>query len=155
MTRRCLRFCASSDDSGVALVLTLAILVIATILVVGFASSMRTERQAAASIANNENAAIIAQAAIDHAISILDENIPQPRVPQPPLTALPYAEYAKFGGDGTINDVSAVNWVTQPGLLTTIARHTFTNSDTTKQIPLSSNPDVNYASTAGDANINL
>src|SRR5205807_1783403 len=51
-------------------------------------------------------------------------------------------------------DVSAVNWVTQPGLLTTIARHTLTNSDTIRQIPLSSNPDPAYTSTADDANVN-
>ena len=68
-------------ERGVALVLTLAILVIATIIVVGFVTSMRTERQAAASMANNATATLIAQAAVDHAMSILDKNIPQPVPP--------------------------------------------------------------------------
>jgi hypothetical protein len=142
-----------NNNRGIALVLTLSILVIATILVVGFAASMRTERQAATSIANSQNAEILAQAAVDHAISILDQNIPQPRVPQPSPTALPYAEYTKFGGN-SVTDVSAVNWATQPGLLTTIARHDLTNSDNIKQIPLSTNPNVNYVSTNDDANVN-
>lgn len=148
----------TDNRRGIALVLTLALLVVATILVLGFTSSMRTERQAAASVANEQNAEILAQAAVDHAVSILDQNIPQPHVPSPtpappaPLEA-PYTEYTRFGG-ASIADVSAVNWVTQPGLLTTIARHTFTNSDTIKQVPLSSNPTVAYSSTADDANIN-
>ena len=141
------------DERGVALVLTLAILVIATILVVGFVSSMRTERQAATSMANNAGAAIIAKSAIDHAISILDYNIPQPRRPEPSPTPLQYVDYTRFGGTA-ISDVSAVNWVTQPGMLTTIARHIFTNSDTVRQVPLSSNPDPAYSSTVDDANIN-
>src|SRR3982750_4585586 len=102
----------NSATHGIALVLTLAILVIATIIVVGFVSSMRTERQAAASMANNASAAIIAHAAVDHAISILDENIPQPRPPEPPPVAQAYPGYTKFGGN-TVGDVSAVNWVTQ------------------------------------------
>lgn len=138
---------------GIALVLTLAVLVIATILVVAFTSSMRTERQAAASLANNTSAQLIAQAAVEHAISILDFNVPQPRPPEPSPTPLAYSEYMRFGG-GAISDVSAVNWVTQPGLLTTIARHISTNSDTVRQIPLSSNPDIGYASTTDDANMN-
>jgi len=75
------KFIRRRNEDGIALILTLAILVIATILVVGFVASMRTERQAAASIANNMNAALIAQAAIDHATSILDRNIPQPVPP--------------------------------------------------------------------------
>src|SRR5882762_8497095 len=101
MIMRRLRSRCHSEEHGVALVLTLAILVIATILVVGFVSSMRTERQAAASIANNTNAAIIAQAAIDHATSILDKNIPQPVPPS-----------------GTI--ANPTNWIINTGLLTTI-----------------------------------
>lgn len=148
----------SRSEHGIALVLTLAILVIGTILVVGFVSSMRTERQAATSAANNTSATIIAQAAVDHAVSILDQNIPQPRVPAPtPPPPAPieqaYPEYTKFGGGGAA-DVSAVNWVTQPGMLTTIARHLLTNSDTIKRVPLSSNPTDTYPSTADDANIN-
>src|SRR4051812_31720010 len=99
------------NNQGIALVLTLAILVIATILVVGFTSSMRTERQAAASLANNNSAQIIAQAAVEHAISILDFNIPPPRPPEPSPTPLAFSDYTRFGGSATA-DVSAVNWAT-------------------------------------------
>jgi len=117
-------------ERGIALVLTLAILVIATILVVGFATSMRTERQASASIANSINATIIAQAATDHAISILDNNIPQPVPPGP--TATPK------------------NWIINPGLLTTVEVPA-----KIVQIPLSSNPSATYSSTAQDAELNV
>jgi hypothetical protein len=117
-----------TDKKGIALVLTLAILVIATILVVGFASSMRTERQAAASVANNTTAEIIAQTAVDHAISLLDKNIPQPVPP----------------GGSTVNPV---NWIINPGLLTTVA-------GALVQIPLSSNPSVAYTGSATDAELN-
>src|SRR5438105_4841795 len=130
ITRR-LRSRCHSDECGIALVLTLAILVIATILVVGFVSSMRTERQAAASIANNANAAIIAQAAVDHAMSILDMNIPQPVPP-----------------GGSIANLK--NWTINPGLLTTIQ-----GVNSTVQIPLSSNPSAAYASTNQDAELNV
>jgi hypothetical protein len=102
------------NQRGIALVLTLAILLIATILVVGFVTSMRTERQAAASIANNANAMMIAQATVDHAITILDKNIPQPVPP-----------------GGSI--ANPTNWTISPGLLTTI-----TGTAAPIQIPLSS-----------------
>jgi hypothetical protein len=124
-------FSHSRKDRGAALVLTLAILVIATILVVGFVASMRTERQAAASMANNMNAAIIAQAAIDHATSILDKNIPQPVPP-----------------GGSI--ANPTNWIINPGLLTTVK-----GTNTPVQIPLSSNPSAAYASTNQDAELNV
>ena len=101
-------------ESGIALVVTLGILVIATILVVGFVTSMRTERQVSASMANNEIASLIAQSAVDHAISILDRNIPQPVPP----------------GTSTAN---ATNWIISPGLLTTVQ-----GPAATTQIPLSS-----------------
>ena len=119
------------NQSGVALVLTLAILVIATILVVGFASSMRTERQASASAANNGKATVIALGALEHAIAILDQNIPQPIPP----------------GASTSN---STNWIINPGLLTTIQ-----GTAAPIQIPLSSNPSVAYASTNQDAQLNV
>jgi Tfp pilus assembly protein PilX len=120
-----------TNERGIALILTLAILVIATILVVGFATSMRTERQASVSIANNVSATIIAQAATDHAITILDKNIPQP-VPPGASTANP------------------TNWIINPGLLTTIQ-----GTAAPAQIPLSSNPSVTYSSTTQDAELNV
>jgi hypothetical protein len=121
----------SRRECGIALVLTLAILVIATILVVGFAASMRTERQAATSLANNETAGLIAQAALNHAVSILERNIPQPIPP----------------GGSTANPT---NWIINPGLLTTIQ-----GTAAPIQIPLSSNPSVAYASTNQDAELNV
>jgi Tfp pilus assembly protein PilX len=126
---RVIRF--SKDEKGIALVVTLAVLVIATIMVVGFVSSMRTERQAAATIANTLDASIIAQSAIDHAISILDKNIPQPVRP----------------GASTANPT---NWIINPGLLTMLQG---TNAPT--QIALSSNPSTAYASNSQDADINV
>src|SRR5205823_4131256 len=118
-------------EHGIALVLTLAILAIATILVVGFVTSMRTERQAAASMSNNASAAILAQAAVDHAISILDKNIPQPVPPGGPIA-------------------NPKNWIVNPGLLTTVQ-----GANTTVQIPLSSDPNAPYSSTAQDAELNV
>lgn len=89
------------NERGIALVLTLAILVIATILVIAFTSSMRTERQAAASMANNMTTEIIAQSALNHAISVLDKNIPQPLGPN----VVPAAQ----------------NWAINPGQLVTVS----------------------------------
>lgn len=118
-------------EEGVALVITLAIVVIATILVVGFATSMRTERQASASMANNEISGLLAQTAVAHAISILDKNIPQPVPP----------------GASTSNPT---NWITNPGLLTTIQ-----GTSAPVQIPLSSDPSPGYAATNQDAELNI
>ncbi len=74
-------------EKGVALVLALAAVVLATILAVGFATSMRTERQASVSMASNQSAEFIARAAVDHASAILSKNIPQPRPPGQAPTA--------------------------------------------------------------------
>ncbi|MEY2480536.1 MAG: hypothetical protein QOI04_1463 [Verrucomicrobiota bacterium] len=122
---------ALSNKRGIALVITLSILVIATILVVGFATSMRTERNASASMANNETASLIAQSAIDNAISILDRNIPQPVPP----------------GASTTNPS---NWIINPGLLTIVQ-----GTSSITHIPLSSNPSATYASANQDAELNV
>lgn len=118
-------------EEGIALAITMAILVIATILVVGFATSMRTERQAAASIANSGTANLIAQGAIEHAISILNKNIPQPVPP---------------GG----SVANPINWIVNPGLLTTIR-----GTAAPIEIPLSSNPSAGYTSKIQDAELNV
>jgi hypothetical protein len=122
---------ARPSEKGIALVLTLAILVIATILVVGFAASMRTERHAAATMANNEVAGLLSQSAVEHAISILDMNIPQPVPP----------------GASTTNPT---NWIINPGLLTTVQ-----GTNAPVQVPLSSNPSASYTSTIQDAQLNI
>lgn len=119
-----------SNQRGIALVLTLSILVIATILVVGFATSMRTERQASASMASSETARSLAQSAVDHAIGLLENNIPQPVAP----------------GAATTNPT---NWLINPGLLTLVS-----GLGTVTEIPLSSNPGPAYVSGAGDAELN-
>lgn len=122
---------AFSKERGIALVVTLAILIIATILVVGFVSSMRTERAAAVSNGNNAAATTVAQSAVDHAIAILDKNIPQPVPP----------------GTSTSNPT---NWIVNPGLLTTVQ-----GTNAPVQIPLSSNPSATYTSTNQDAQLNV
>src|SRR3954447_15645314 len=111
------------NDRGIALVLTLAILVIATILVVGFTSSMRTERQAAASMANNNAATIFAQTAVEHAIAILDKNIPQP---------------APFG-----SNPAPANWSINPGKLTTFVGGTTNVIPLYSGDPVSTDPNLN------------
>jgi hypothetical protein len=116
-------------ERGVALVLTLAILVIATILVVGFVSSMRTERQAATSLGSNVNASIISQSALDHAISILARNIPQPL------------------GPGVTP--AAQNWAINPGLLTTFSVSGNTAIPLNSGDPSGSDPNLNSLELGG------
>lgn len=116
-------------EQGVALVLTLAILVIATILVVGFATSMRTERHASTSMANSDATALLADAAMNHALAILDKNIPQPVPP---------------GG----STASPTNWIINPGQLTTVI-----GTSAPVQIPLSSGPPA--AAPAVNAQLNI
>lgn len=144
---------AAKKTDGVALVITLSLLVIVTILVVGFTTSMRTERQASTSIANSAMTSVAINTTIDHAIALLDRNIPQPL---PPGAIVPYPDWNRFGGpSAAVTDITSVNWVTQPGMLTTVAHHSFTNSDTILEIPLSSNPNANYSSTSQDAELNV
>jgi len=120
-------------QSGIALVLTLAMLVMITILIVAFTASMRTERQASASMANDVRARLFAQDAVAHAISILDRNIPQPVPPMTDAASLP----------------SPTNWIINPGLLTLIG----TGGET--DVPLSSNPTSAYTSGPSDPNLNF
>ena len=117
------------SERGIALILTLAILVIATILVVGFVTSMRTERQATTSMANNASAAVLTSTAIDHAIAILDKNIPQPVRP------------------GLVS-AAPTNWIISPGLLTTV-----TGTSGVTQIPLSSGPAGTIPETRAELNV--
>jgi hypothetical protein len=116
----------------------LAALVLATILAVGFATSMRTERQASVSMANNQNAELIARAAVDHATALLSKNIPQPLPP---------------GVSPTPS-----NWSVAPGCL--FVWNAATSSYTT--VPLSSgdstntaDPDLNQVDANGNPAITL
>lgn len=140
-----MRISHREHDSAFALILTLATLVIAAVLVVGFVSSMRTERQAAASMAENERAKLIAQSALSNAIALLDANIPQPAPPAAspyPIPPAPAPAPAQ----------TPVNWIVNPGRLT--LQPGPSPAFTPIVIPLSSNPSATYVSTAGDANLN-
>jgi len=92
---------AMPDQRGSALVITLAFLTIITILIVGFVVSMRTERMAAGSMAENIEAKQVAQSALVHAVSLLRDNIPDPGDPTQPTP--------QNGGK---------NWISNPGRLT-------------------------------------
>ncbi len=127
---------------GVALIITLSLLVLITVLVVGFTVNMRTEHQAAFSMSGAQRTNLVAQSALAHAVSLLQTNIPQP-VP-PGATPTP------------------VNWVVNPGMLTIIQGQTGAGGGSGKvvvrKVPLSSNPpdtaNTSYASTLADANLN-
>lgn len=84
--------------------MTLITLTILIVLIVGFIASMSLERRAASAYSDTEQAKLIAQGAVSHAIDLLRTNIPEPaRLAEGPRTA------------------PAVNWVTNPGRLTIIA----------------------------------
>lgn len=119
-------------NRGLALIVVLALIVITTILIVAFTVSMRTERQAASSMASDQRAKLLAQNALEHAVSILDSNIPQP-VASGVLPASP------------------TNWIINPGLLTLVS-----GPGDIRYVPLSSNPTRGYSQgNAGDANLNI
>jgi hypothetical protein len=100
-------------QEGAALIITLSFLTIITILTLGFVVSMRTERMAAGAMAQNEQAKLLGESALAHAISLLRNNIPDP-------------------GDPTVQTPSgaAKNWYSNPGRLTII------DGNTTRTVPL-------------------
>jgi len=116
---------------GIALLIVLAVIVLASVLVVGLLSMARTDRMAARAMANEERTGFLADAALQHAMAILDKNIPQPVPP----------------GKSTLNPT---NWVINPGLLTLISG----SPGTATEIPLSSNPSASYTPGSSDANLN-
>ncbi len=132
-----MRRIADHSHRGVALVIVLSMIVLMTALVVGFTVNMRTERQAAHTMSENERTKLVAETALAHAIGILSSNIPQPVPPIQPVNGI----YPP--------PPVPVNWAVNPGLLSVI-----TGPSTVTRIPLSTNPSVNYVSTADDANLN-
>ncbi|MEZ0388285.1 MAG: hypothetical protein ACAI34_14525 [Verrucomicrobium sp.] len=83
--------------------MTIFILAVLTILVIGFLTTMQTERQAAGAYENTQRTKLVAQGAVSHAIDILRNNIPDPaRLSEGPAQA------------------PGENWVTNPGRLTII-----------------------------------
>lgn len=83
--------------------MTLITLSIIVILLVGFLSTMLTERRAATAFEDTQRVELIAAGAVSHAIDLLRTNIPEPaRLSEGPKTA------------------PGENWVTNPGRLTVI-----------------------------------
>ncbi|HEY5793105.1 MAG TPA: hypothetical protein VIS74_07390, partial [Chthoniobacterales bacterium] len=117
------------NSAGFALLLALVMIVLATVLAVAFLTSSRINRSASNTTANSERIDLAAQSAVEHAVGILDSNIPQPRPPGAPLD-------------------NPVNWITSPGLLTLV------DGSGTRRIPLSSNPDSTYTPSRTDADLN-
>ncbi|WP_050024168.1 hypothetical protein [Verrucomicrobium sp. BvORR034] len=102
-TKKPARQKARRRESGAALIMTLFIVGVLTILVVGFLSTMQTERQAAGAYESSQRTKLVAQGAVSHAIELLRNNIPDPaRLSEGPAQA------------------PAENWVTNPGRLTLI-----------------------------------
>lgn len=92
-----------SRQSGAALIMTVLVLGVLTILVVGFLSTMQTERQASSAYQSAQQAKLVAQGAVSHAVDILRTNIPEPaRLHEGPAQA------------------PGENWITNPGRLTVI-----------------------------------
>src|ERR1017187_6485791 len=91
------------SESGIALILTLAILVMVTLLVVAFAVSMRVENTASKNFNDLIKARQLAQAAVDQAVA----NI---RGATPPIS--PTVNYVT--SPGAIYTLGAGVWVTHP-----------------------------------------
>jgi hypothetical protein len=66
---------------GFALIVVLMLLAMTTILAVAFAFTMRTERVVSANMVSGQKADLIAHNALNHAISLLAHNIPDPADP--------------------------------------------------------------------------
>lgn len=88
---------------GAALVTTIIVLCVLTVLVVGFLTTMLTERRAATAFEDSQEAKLISQGAVAHAIDLLRSNIPEPaRLSEGPRTA------------------KGTNWIVNPGRLTIV-----------------------------------
>ncbi len=86
---------------GAALVLTLLVVSMLTILVVAYFVTMRVEQQAAHAYADSQRAKMIAQGAVGHGISLLRTQIPEP---------------ARINESAA--NAPAENWAVNPGRLT-------------------------------------
>ncbi|PTY06480.1 hypothetical protein DB346_00925 [Verrucomicrobia bacterium LW23] len=92
---------SGASRRGTAVVITLLFLMILTTLIVGFVSSMRTERIASHSNWTNGQTKHVADCALAHAMSLLANNIPSPSAP------------GSLPAPGTVK-----NWASNPGRLT-------------------------------------
>ncbi len=93
----------SGRKKGAALVLTLVVLVVTSILVTGFVLSMRTEMTASYAIENTQRTKMIAQGAVAHGLELLRSNIPDPA----PI-------------DDSHTSAKQDHWLTNPGRLTIV-----------------------------------
>jgi len=99
------------SESGIALILTLAILVMVTLLVVAFAISMRVENTASRNFNDLIKARQMAQAAVDQAVATLRNATP---VVSPGVNYVtsPGAVYTFAGGVWTTSSLVSTNWTT-------------------------------------------
>jgi hypothetical protein len=140
-----MRFPMHTNSRAFALPMVLLIIVAITILVVGLFLSISRERAAARSMLENESAKLVARAAVDHAVALLD-HIPQPK---PPLKSGPDPAPGSPGSLGSSIDATpSTNWITSPGLLTLVQGSRVT------EIPLSSNPSADTVPSAEDPDLN-
>jgi hypothetical protein len=114
--------------AGIALIVTLFMVVMMTVLVVAYVSTMSIEAGASASVENAQRTKMIAQGAISHAVNILRTNIPEP-APIDQAVAPFNLEQAGISGTGSRPSewkpnsapvTKAENWVVNPGRLTVI-----------------------------------
>ena len=91
------------NRSGTALIMTLMIVSLLTILLVGFLASMRLEMRASAAYEDTQRTKMISKAALSHAIDLLRSNIPDPA-----------------GIEQTELSAPARHWVVNPGRLTLV-----------------------------------
>ena len=129
--RKNLIFSRDSSKRGVALILTLGILVLVTLLVVAFAVSMRVENSASKNFNDLIKARLIAQAAIDQAVATIRgatpaiTNIPPSPTAFTTYTTAPGVIYTRVNGQpwtttplftpesglGNV-DINSNNWIT-------------------------------------------
>ena len=88
------RLLGRDSERGIALILTLAILVMVTLLVVAFAVSMRVENTASKNFNDLIKARQLAQAGIDDAVALIGNATP----PAPPVGTTPTISWAAAPG---------------------------------------------------------
>jgi hypothetical protein len=96
----------TKSTAGFALVLTLAILVLITIMVVGLSSIMITERSAARLDLNHEKAISLSEMACDHAVAMLRDGIEGGRSAGKIWASQP-GKITVFNSDGTVDTSSS------------------------------------------------
>ncbi|NNE92947.1 MAG: hypothetical protein HKN23_14985 [Verrucomicrobiales bacterium] len=91
----------AQNKRGGALIMTILIISMMTILITAYLASMQIEQKASHAFANTQRAKMIAQGTVSHAIDLLRSNIPEPS-----------------GIDENAATAPGENWSTNPGRLT-------------------------------------